>query len=197
MTRKEFIRELNNNIRDLGAEEQSEIIRYYEEIFDGAEENGDDIHALTEKLGSPYQIAQEIKKESGILAEIKETNSTSKKYKNVPNVAMIVLAILASPIWISLLISMWAIVFTFVLVLFCIVVCFFCSALALVFFGFVNLITTTFSGFIILGMGLVAAGIFIFLRKPLLSACKYISVKFWHFNVWLFKSVFIKKAEVA
>jgi uncharacterized membrane protein len=203
MTRKEFLTELGNNLKTIPAEERSEVIRYYEEIFDGAEENGEDVHKLTEKLGSPFGIATQIKNEGGFTAPNQNVNYTANA-NNVPPVktekkvstAGVVLGIFASPIWLSLFMSAWAVVITAIATIFSVGVSI--GAVSLMFFvyGFTNLFAVFATGVVVLGCALVSAGIFFMILKPFLIAIKYCAVYPAKATAYLFNKAFFKEVPV-
>jgi uncharacterized membrane protein len=203
MTRKEFLTELGNNLKTIPAEERSEVIRYYEEIFDGAEENGEDVHKLTEKLGSPFGIATQIKNEGGFTAPNQNVNYTATA-SNVPpiktekkvSVAGVVLGIFASPIWLTLFVSAWAVVISAIATIFSVGVSI--GAVSLMFFvyGFANLFTVFATGVVLLGCALVAAGIFFMILKPFMIAIKYCAVYPAKATAYLFNKSFFKEVPV-
>jgi uncharacterized membrane protein len=208
MTRKEFLTELGNNLKTIPAEESSEVIRYYEEIFDGAEENGEDVHKLTEKLGSPFGIATQIKNEGGFTAPNQNfagyANANYTANTNIPPVktgkkvstAGIIWGILASPIWIALFCSAWAVVISAIATIFSVGVS--VGAVSLMFFvyGFANLFTTFATGVVVLGCALVSAGIFFMILKPFLIAIKYCAVYPAKATAYLFNKSFFKEVPV-
>ncbi|MDR0918624.1 MAG: DUF1700 domain-containing protein [Oscillospiraceae bacterium] len=205
MNRKEFIRELDNNLRDLEENERKEAIRYYEEIFDGAEESGENIEKLTEKLGSPYDIADEIKRGSGILAVIKQNKKDDFGFNNKniktevtskPNTIAIVFAIIGFPIWGGLLIAFWGVALAAVITMGALLLSLIVCAFIITVVGFVNIFTTTAVGLTFFGMGLGLYSLGFFVFKPIIIAIKWCSVGVSIVTHSFFKALFIKKTVI-
>ncbi|GHU52005.1 hypothetical protein FACS1894132_00710 [Clostridia bacterium] len=220
MTRQEYIRILDDTLKDLDLIERSEAIRYYEEIFDGAEDNHENIEHLIEKLGSPYDAAETIKRESGMVSTISRNgrgenreeysrdryaqnesarpNDGKRVYETVtkPNVAAIVFAIIGFPIWIGLLVAVWAIAFSVIIALGAILVSFMAVALAFLVVGFVNLFTATAVGFMVFGLGLVFTALSLALLKPISVVIKYCAVGVGVGTANIFKALFTKKTVI-
>lgn len=61
MTRKQFLEELKKQLKKLPKQDQEEIIRYYEEYFHIALAEGKQEHEVAQSLGTPKQLAKELK----------------------------------------------------------------------------------------------------------------------------------------
>ncbi|MEK4700231.1 DUF1700 domain-containing protein [Solibacillus sp. FSL R7-0668] len=61
MTRKQFLEELKKQLKKLPKQDQEEIIRDYEEYFHIALAEGKQEHEVAQSLGTPKQLAKELK----------------------------------------------------------------------------------------------------------------------------------------
>ena len=71
MSKQEFIRELENELKDMPEKEKSEAVQYYEEYFDEAGEENEE--AVIQELGSPKRIAAMIRQDFVSSEEKQET----------------------------------------------------------------------------------------------------------------------------
>lgn len=157
MTREEFLRSLRQSLYDVPIEELENIIRYYEEYFDEAGLENE--QSVIEELGTPQELAATIRRDirsgaytdrSGVRGQNSYTsyqNPYQSTYQNgyagqtAPQkgkggkIVLIVLAIIGSPLWISLLVAAVSLVIG-------------------LFAGLVGLLV----GFAGLGLGMLAAG---------------------------------------
>lgn len=218
MTRKEFIRELDNNLRDIALDERIEAIRYYEEIFEGAEENGETEEDITRKLGSPSEIAREIIRQSGFVALTDEAHSQEQQQydnrqnnqhdnqynkkafkqssKKAPNTVGIILAVCLSPIWIGVLggifgviAGIWGAAFGIVISLGAIIFSFGIVAVTLIGIGFINLFSMFVTGIAVIGIGLIFGALFFALLQPICHAIKWICVGMGKGTAWFCKRI--------
>lgn len=100
MSKREFMEELQALLAELPVEEREEAVRYYESYFEEA--GADQERVVLEELGSAKRIATQIirdyqaEKSAGIYV-------TNKRLSGGSLVAVIILAVLTFPIWISIL----------------------------------------------------------------------------------------------
>ena len=166
MTKKEFISRLKQLLSGLPKREVEERILFYVEMIDDRMEEGADEEEAVSLIGNVEEIAEQIAAGFTIL--------NGEKYKNKPrgklSAGEIVLLAVGSPVWISLLvtafavgISIYAVVWSAVLSLWAVfgsfAVCFLGGVLAGVVFVIGG---NTFSGIAVLGMALISAGLSIF-----------------------------------
>lgn len=105
MTPTAYLSELEQRLACIPAEDRTEIIQFYQEFLeDGGE-------AAMAELGTPDVLAQRILQENGYTAGAPEAPQGSKKKSKSHTVAIWVLLILSSPIWLSLVISFLSIIF--------------------------------------------------------------------------------------
>lgn len=146
MTRIDYLNTLKYELRSLPWNEQKEALDFYNNYFDDA--GLDNIEAVLKELGSPQELAQFILQNINSVPSVID-GTTTKKYKTLQlntkpknhTWLIIILAILAAPIWFPIGITVIAIVFSLVV-----------TGFALVF----ALVVTVFA---ILGAGIVLGGI--------------------------------------
>lgn len=207
MNREEFLRQLENLLSGISKEERSDAMAFYQSYFEDAGEENED--AIIKELGSPKKVAESILKDFGIDGNGSGYNAYAKRdaeyYRNLNTTqqnlarenaqqttgknnsgwttAAIVIAVLTSPIWLSLLLAVACVLFSIVAVLFAIAVSVAAVMVALVITGFA-LIGTGFGvmigGNIGVGFGLAGAGLLI-LALGLLA----VVLTVWLFGVFL------------
>ena len=177
MNREEYLKELQRKLKKLPNEEVSSALDFYNEYF---EEAGDENTAeVIAKLGSPALVASQIFAEYAVKG-LDNESSTAKK--GLSAVWFIILAILASPIALPLLILVISLVFALVMLCGAFILTFFVLNVSLVFSGVVGII----AGFAVItqhwqtslffiGMGLTASGIGVLLFPPFVLVTKNIS----------------------
>lgn len=108
MNKQEFVLELKNRLAALGEEEISERVNFYSEIIDDKVEEGISEQEAVCELGNIDEIV------SQILSEIPLTKLVRVKLKPKKRLSVleIVLLVVGSPIWISLIISALAVAFS-------------------------------------------------------------------------------------
>lgn len=168
MTRTEFIAELRGRLHLLPPEERENAIQFYEEYFDDAGPENE--QAVIKELGSPENVANKILSGEG---NIVGAQSWRTPGKNSPaqsdtaglKLAVVVLALISSPIWLTALLVLAAVLFAAVLAvlavliavlavaLACAVVCIICLML-----GIWLLFTDPLNGAFVLSVGLMGLG---------------------------------------
>ena len=105
---EKFLDELRNRLSGLPQEDIEERIAFYEEMIDDRMEDGVSEEEAVSRIGSVENIARQI------MSEIPLTKLVQEKVKPKRNLRAweIVLLVLGSPLWISLLISVLAIIFS-------------------------------------------------------------------------------------
>ena len=179
MNRREFLEQLRKGLLGLPQEEVEECLRFYGEmITDRMEEGLSEEEAITE-IGSVDDIITQT------IAEI----SPSKLVKKRLGVWAIVLIVLGSPIWLSLLISVFAVILSIYVTLWSVVISLWAvelslwaSALGGITGGILFFVTGyPISGAALFGVGIVCAGISIFF----FYGCKYATKAI----IWLTKKI--------
>ncbi len=167
MNKTEFLLDLTEKLSPLPWEEIADRWDYYSEMIDDRMEEGLSEEAAVAALGSTDQIAAQI------LSDIPLTKLVKRKIKSSRRIKAweIVLLVLGSPIWLSLLIaafavvlslyiSLWAVIISLWAVFVSLIVC----ALAGITVGiFWTAISNVPAGMATIGAGILCAGLSIFL----------------------------------
>lgn len=130
MTRIEFINELKKRLSFLPADERDRSIQYYNEIIDDRMENGMDEITAVACCESPAVIAERIYNEAGMYGHANQTYANTVYVKQKRSAGMILLLILGSPLWFSLAIAFFSIVFSMYAVIWSVIFSLFCIAFA-------------------------------------------------------------------
>ena len=185
MTRFEFLEALQNELDDLPESDIKASIQYYNEMIDDKMEDGLTEEAAVADIGNPQKIAE------GILSDTPLSKLVKNKIKQRRRLGAfeIVLLILGSPIWLSLIISAFAVVLSVYVSLWSVVI----SGVATLLGSAVVLafVTPTAAG-ACFGTSLILIGLAIllyFASALCLKAMVYLSKKIF----LLIKSCFIKK----
>ena len=161
MNKADFLKELDKRLKYIPKEDREDAIEYYTELISDMEL--DDAADVTDKLGSPKDVAKNIVDECGQKAEqAYEEKKTVKGHATA--VWLSILGLLSLPVSLPLAIVVLALVFTLIVVLISILLAFAVTALALVVGGVGCLIFMwTAPGVaqkaVVFGMGLVTLAI--------------------------------------
>lgn len=172
MTKQEFMFELYKKLKNFPKKEVDESIAFYIEMIEDNIEDGLTEEQAVAKLGSIDKIASQIASEIPLSKIVKINGKPTRKFKTWE----IVLLIVSSPIWLSLLISLFAGVFSVYASIWAAVIIFWAVAVGFtiggplaVILGIVLVFVKGVAvGLIIAGYGLVLAGvgiIFVFLSR--------------------------------
>lgn len=177
MNKEEYLKKLRLKIKKLPKQEIDEAINYYHEYFEEAgEENTESVVA---RLGSPSHVASQILADYAVKDLDTENSSTKKSFSAI---WFIILAILASPIALPLLVVVIIFALTLILVCGVTILTLFIFVVGLPISGFVS----TIAGFAVIfqhwqtaiffiGIGLVAVGIGMLLYSPIAYFSKNVS----------------------
>ena len=161
MNKADFLKELEKRLKYIPKEDREDAIEYYTELISDMEL--DDAADVTDKLGSPKDVAKNIVDECGQKAEqAYEEKKTVKGHATA--VWLSILGLLSLPVSLPLAIVVLALVFTLIVVLISILLAFAVTALARVVGGVGCLIFMwTAPGVaqkaVVFGMGLVTLAI--------------------------------------
>lgn len=201
MIRSEFMKKLEQFLAELSPQERQEAIDYYNSYMDDAGIGIND--TVPESIGTPEEVAKELKRsilnpDTDFIADEKiNINVPDKKnmYSNFNNkkksmsgneIALIVIiAILTSPIWITIVMAAFSVVVGVVAVAFGLGVAFISliiAGVALVIAGFAVLLTETATA-----VGLMGAGFIVMSIGIVLSICVVNCIAV--FIPWVIKSI--------
>lgn len=164
MKKEEFLKELESLLVGISEEERADAIAFYRSYFeDAGEENEPSILA---ELESPQKVAESILKDLGGESKTDDTATTGyyntvqeqmppKKDDTWKTVLIIILAILSSPIWLTILAVLVCVLFAIICVVFGVVVAAVAVMGSLIITGFVLSVI----GIALIPGGSVAAGI--------------------------------------
>ncbi len=167
MNKTEFLLELAGKLSPLSWEEVADRWDYYSEMIDDRMEEGLNEEEAVAELGSVEEIAGQILSDIPLSTLVKKKLTSKRRI----NVWEIVLLILGSPIWLSLLIAAFAVVLSLYISLWAIIISLwsvFVSLVACAFAGIVIgifwvAIRNPFAGVAMIGAGILCAGLSIFL----------------------------------
>lgn len=182
MNRRDFFAVLIGELKNIEPTELQDVLQYYNEYIDDAGEENEE--AVIAELGSPKELAVVIKANSSI--KYLETGKPSTK-KSLNAVWIAIGAIFAAPIALPLAIAFGslaiALVITFAILIFSIFIVSFCFAVSgiLVAIGSFIIIPTSFPSFVLmLGVGMIFAGLSILVFIPTLilarSSYKWLAI---------------------
>lgn len=196
MDKKEFLAKLQRCLRGLPERDILQWLDYYGEMLDERMEEGMRETDAVAAMGEPQEIANKILEEIPMLKLVKER----VKPKRALRAWEIVLLILGSPIWLSLLIATLAVVVSLYAVLWSVWIAFCASAVA-IFGGAVGGVVLAVVSFLQANgsVGVVYIGgatVLLGLSVLFFYACGYLWKGIWIVSkkTWLFiKSCFVKK----
>ena len=199
MTKNEFLSILKKRLSNLPYEDVEKSLEYYEEIIEDRIEDGDSEEEAVKGLGSIEEIENEIISNMPLSKIVVQKIKPKRKMSAIE----IVLLILGSPIWLALLISLFAVFISAYAVLFSVVVVIYSLTISLIVMagvGVLSLITFIIkANYILAGASislvLICVGLFIFLfygSKLVTNGTLILTKKIM---LWI-KNCFIKK-EVA
>lgn len=184
MSKQEFLEQLKNKLNGLPESEINEHLSFYSEMIDDRIEEGFTEEEAVLQIGSIDEIVSQILSDIPLSDLIKE----KVKPKRALRVWEIVLLVLGSPLWLSLLLAAFSVFFALYIVLWSVIVSLWAVDLAL---GFSSLVcfAATFifilggspiAGIAMLGASIVIAGVSIFFFfgcKLATKGCAFLTVK--------------------
>lgn len=198
MNKREFLAQLQKLLCGLPQDDIQKSLDFYSEMIDDHIEDGLSEQGAIAAIGTPQEISKQILIEIPITKLVKQRI----KPKHRMSTLEILLLILGSPIWLSLLIASVAVVFSVYIVLWSVIISLYavsvsvavCGIAGIFVFPIFALIGNTVQGVFIIGCGLICTGLSIFMFmasnlvvKGILWASK---------KIWLgIKSCFIRKGD--
>lgn len=163
MTRQQFMNRLAAELSKLPKEEIQAAMEYYSEYFEEAGPEGEEQAA--KDLGSPAKIATQIKADYAV-RQLDEHNGRHTAKKGLSAIWWVILGIFAAPIALPLAIALGVTAFALFISLFAVVVALiaclaaFClTGVALVIVGIAGLPGSLTGGLLLIGIGLISAGL--------------------------------------
>ena len=166
MKKNEFLAELKERLAGLSETDRKQSLDYYTEMIDDRMEDGLSEEEAVAAVGTPGEIAGEILGEMPLAKLVKARVKPNRKMAAWE----IVLLILGSPVWVSLLLALFAVVLSLYIALWSVVISLWAVEVALggtVLVGVVALPISlvqgnVWAGVALLGVGVFAAGLCVF-----------------------------------
>lgn len=186
MKKQEFMQELERKLSGLPKKELCEQLGFFSEMIDDKIEDGCREEEAVESFGTVDEVADQIVAEIPLTKILKE--KAKRSGRNPWATAML---ILGSPVWFSLLISLFAVFFSLVVALWSVIVSLWAVFVSLVAGGlggvlvgvFTALVTKPLTGGALTMAGFVSAGLSIFGFHAFLAATRGAA--------WLTKKIFL------
>ena len=210
MNKREFIKKLKEMLSDLPEKEINERIEFYSEMIDDRIEDGLTEEQAIKDIGTVEEVSKQIIDEIPLFKIIKHKLKKSKNKTQNQNSTKkikrswweITLLAVGSPVWLSLLISFFAVIFSLYISLWAVVISLYAVDLSLllsglsIIAGIVFIFTDGLSaGLIIISGGLICIGISILF----FYVCSY-TAKFTIFIskklARLIKNSFVRKEQI-
>lgn len=165
MTKIEFLSRLRELLSGLSETDIEERLAFYAEAIDDRVEDGFSEDEAVAEMDNPNEIAMQIIKDTPITKIVKEKLARRKL-----NTFEIILLIIGSPVWLSVLIALFAVVLSLYISLWAVIISFWSVFVSFVGSAFGAIIggtmfalaDNTFSGIALIAAGLVLAGLSIF-----------------------------------
>ena len=168
---------LREELSSLPRREREEQLRFYSELIDDRMEDGWSEKAAIARLGAPNRLASRILRDAN---EESEKKHSSKRSRFSP--FTITLLILGSPIWLSLLLSFYAVIFSLLVSLWAVMICLYAVGIGIVGCGIGGIaggilfcLQYPLTGIALLGCGLLCLGMSIWAVK----GCALARIGFW------------------
>lgn len=198
MSKQEFLAELRKGLSGLPQSDIEERMTFYSEMIDDRIEEGLTEEDSIAEIGTVQDVVSQIMSEIPLSKLVKE----KVKPKRTLRVWEIVLLVLGSPIWLSLLIAAFAVALSVYIVIWSVVISLYAIDLAFVICGVAGILVTAVyipSGSIAgagcsIGAGLVCFGISVLLFFGCNMTAKYILLLTKNLLVYI-KSWFIRKGD--
>ncbi len=198
MNKQEFLTELSSKLRGLPTNDITERLNFYSEMIDDRIEEGLSEEDAVSAVGTAEEIAEQIIADTPLTKIAKERIKPSRKL----SVLEIVLLVLGSPIWLSILIAVIAVIFSVYISLW--------SVIISLWSVFVSLVACCIAGIIacpvllivgrvslaitLLGGGMLCGGLSIFMFYGCKGATKGILFLTKKIAFWI-KNCFIRKEK--
>lgn len=200
MYKQEFLAQLRHGLSGLPQSDVEERLSFYEEMIEDRMEEGLPEEAAVAEIGPVQEIIDQIVAETPLTKLVKE----KIKPKHTLRAWEIVLLVLGSPIWLTLLVAALAVVLSFYGVIWSVILSLWVVETSLVFSAVGGLALgvvqacrgSGLTGLAVMGAGLVCAGLTIFL----FFGCKEVTrliLSLTRELVLRVKNCFVKKEEAA
>lgn len=198
MSKQEFIERLQKGLQGLPQDDIEEHIMFYVEMIEDRIEEGFTEEEAVSEIGNIEEIISQVVADTPLAKLVKEKITPKKRLA----VWEIILLVLGSPIWLSLLLVAIAVILTLYIVVWSVAISLWSvwgSLVACAFAGIVAGSALSFdgnipAGLVVVGGGIVCAGLSIFVFYGCKMATKGILMFTKKFAIWI-KKCFVKKEE--
>lgn len=199
MSKQDFLQQLRNGLNGLPKEEIEDRVNFYSEMIDDRMEEGLSEEDVVAEIGPVDRIISQIVEDIPLTKYIKEKITPKRKLSTWE----IVLLVLGSPIWLSLLIALASVVFSVYMALWAVVISLWAVFGSFIACGFSGVIVGIgyiigghgLTGIVMISAGLTCAGVSIFLFYGCKLATNGIIAILKKFILWI-KRLFINKEEL-
>lgn len=176
MNKQEFLAALRKGLSGLPEEEIESRANFYGEMIDDRVEDGLTEEAAIQGIGSVEDVVAQITAETPLAKLVKERVKPKRRLKGWETALLII----GSPVWVPILIALFAVAFSLLIVLWSLVIClyaiavsFAASAVWAIVSGIVQITTgSAASGWLNIGSGLLLAGLAILMVFACIAATK-------------------------
>lgn len=171
MNKFEFLTELRAKLWALSAEDAQRSLDYYAEMIDDRMEDGLSEEDAVAAIGDLDEIVKQIQQEMPQPPAAVEKEQTQQKKPRPMGVWMILLLVLGAPLWIPLLVAVFAVIMSVVVALWSVVIALYAATVALA-VSAIGMVAAAFSllwirrfgkGAVLLGGAFICAGLAILL----------------------------------
>lgn len=199
MNKQEFLVQLRKGLSGLPKDDIEERLTFYSEMIDDRMEEGLSEETAVREIGTVDELISQIIADIPLTKLVKERITPNKRLKAWE----IVLLVLGSPIWLSILIAVFAVILSLYVSLWSVIIALwavFVSLIGCVLGGIAGGIVfaccgNVLTGIAMIGASLVCAGLSVFMFYGCKAVTKGILILTKKLAVWI-KNCFIKKEEM-
>ena len=196
MSKQEFLARLRKGLSGLPQEDIEERLGFYREMIEDQMEEGISEEEAVSAVGAVDEIIAQVVAETPIAKIAKERIKSKRR----PSAGQIVLLALGSPLWLSLVIAAFAVIFSLYISLWAIIISFWAVFSSLIGCGFGGVIAgiifagsgNVLSGIAMLAAGMICAGLSVFMFYGCKAATKGCLILTKKLAAWI-RKCFLKK----
>ena len=198
MNKQEFLAQLRKGLSGLPKNDIDERLTFYSDMIDDRMEDGIPEETAVSEIGTASDIVSQIIADISLGKLVKEKIKPKKKLKAWE----IILLVLGSPLWLSLLIAAFAVFLSLYVVFWSVIISLWAVFASFVACGFAGVVAGAvfaaggngLTGIAVIAAGIVCAGLSAFMFFGCKAATKGILKLTKKFAIWI-KNCFIKKEE--
>ena len=195
MNKSEFLNLLESELEELPDIEIKKSLTYYSEMIDDRVEDGESESDAVATLGSVDEIVKSVISQTPLSEQIEEP----VKQKNRFSVPVIILIILGSPIWLSILLALFSVILSLYATIASIIIALYSVVAALLLGGAgavlgspIIMYSNIHTGIAVIGAGFIMFGLGIFMAYGTVILTK-LTIRFTCFLGHKFKLAFAKR----